>query len=195
MNKTRDLLLEPNPYNNHGIHWKAVQSFINEYTEKYGGVYGPRRDSDGVLYVIRNIRYQAFEKGDKQLGWNDIGIYLGPADYLAYQVRRAEDPRFVEWIYQKKDCPECGVETAWETGIKHSRLRCRKCELALQREWNSRASRNYRRRTGQVIHRSTAKCEQCGKEFTPKRSTAKFCSSFCRGMHFRNQKASKDERD
>ena len=102
MNKTRDQLLEPNPYNNHGIHWKAVQSFINEYTEKYGGVYGPRRDSDGVLYVIRNIRYQAFEKGDKQLGWNDIGIYLGPADYLAYQVRRAEDPRFVEWIYQKK---------------------------------------------------------------------------------------------
>ena len=116
-------------------------------------------------------------------------------DYIIYKIKHRHSGTETTWVYRKAPCPECGVETAWEADIKHSRQRCRKCELALQREWNSRASRNYRIRTGQVIHRSTAKCEQCGKEFTPKRSTAKFCSSFCRGMHFRNQKASKDERD
>ena len=141
MNKTRDELLEPNPYNNHGIPWEAFHQFVADHHDNF--------DDRGHCIILKRTE--------------------------------------TNWIYCKAPCPECGVETAWDADIKHSRLRCRKCELALQRKWNSRASRNYRIRTGQVIHRSTAKCEQCGKEFTPKRSTAKFCSSFCRGMHFRNQ--------
>ena len=63
--------------------------------------------------------------------------------------------------------------------IQHSRVRCRKCELALQRRWNRTAARNYRIRTGQVVHRSTAKCAQFGTEFTPKGSSARFCSTTC----------------
>ena len=155
MNKTRDELLEPNPYNNHGIHWEAFHQFVADHHDNF--------DDRGHCIILK--------------------------------IKRRISGTETTWIYRKATCPECGIETAWATCIKHSQKRCRKCELALQRKWNSRASRNYRIRTGQVIHRSTAKCEQCGKEFTPKRSTAKFCSSFCRGMHFRNQKASKDERD
>ncbi|CRY92880.1 hypothetical protein SynWH8103_02166 [Synechococcus sp. WH 8103] len=41
-------------------------------------------------------------------------------------------------------------------------------------------SRRYRYRHGIVQLRSFQSCPVCGKEFRPKRSTARFCSTTCR---------------
>ena len=90
-------------------------------------------------------------------------------------------------MYRKAPCPECGVETAWEEGIQHSRKRCRKCELELQRRWNRRAAKNYRVRNGMIHTPLYVKCHQCGEKFQPKRSTGRFCSSACRVKAHRNK--------
>ena len=39
------------------------------------------------------------------------------------------------------------------------------------------------------------KCEYCGKEFTPKRSTAKFCSSSCRTQNWHEKSESKKSQE
>ena len=109
-----------------------------------------------------------------------ISTYFHPGDYIVYKTKRRSSGTESAWVYRKAPCPECGVETAWGIGIQHSRKRCRKCELELQRRWNRRAAKNYRVRNGLIHTPLYVTCQQCGKKFQPKRSTARFCTTTCR---------------
>lgn len=79
-------------------------------------------------------------------------------------------------------CRDCGRGYCQTTqrSQEYQYVRCRHCQLALERKWNRRASRNYRIRNGLVHTSLFLECEHCAKRFQPQRSTARFCSTNCR---------------
>ena len=72
------------------------------------------------------------------------------------------------------NCKACGREMVAGTD------ECRHCKRDRERRLSADRSRHYRWRTGQVKHRFLETCPVCEKEFRPKRSTARFCSTTCR---------------
>ena len=175
--QSRDDDLLPNPFNNHGIEWEALRRYVAGHAEKFGW----REDRYGDVYLMRTAsnEFITYEKDDPAVGWNG-STYFHPGDYIVYKTKRLSSGTESAWVYRKAPCPECGVETAWGIGIQHSRKRCRKCELELQRRWNRRAAKNYRVRNGLIHTPLYVTCQQCGKKFQPKRRTARFCSNTCR---------------
>ena len=84
------------------------------------------------------------------------------------------------------NCKSCGREMVSGTDI------CKHCKRDRVRQMNAARSRRYRYRAGLVKHRFIETCPVCGKEFRPKRSTARFCSSRCRVASHRAAKEAKD---
>ena len=72
------------------------------------------------------------------------------------------------------NCKSCGREMVGGTD------ECRHCKRDRVRRQNAARSRQYRYRAGLVKRRFLETCPVCGKEFRPKRSTARFCSTTCR---------------
>ena len=171
----------PTPYNNHGIEWEILREYAVGHAEKIGY----REDSYAHQYLMRT-GFITYEKDDPAVGWNG-STYTHPGDYIVYKTKQRASGKESTWVYRKASCPECGVDTGWEESIQHSRNRCRKCELELQRRWNRRASKNYRVRNGMIHTPLYVECHHCGKKFQPKRSTAKFCSDRCRVANHRTR--------
>ncbi|QNJ17662.1 hypothetical protein SynA1840_02130 [Synechococcus sp. A18-40] len=61
--------------------------------------------------------------------------------------------------------------------------------LERKREMARLAARRRRRANGEVTTPAFKKCEVCGNEFEPKRSTARFCSTKCRVATHRSARA------
>ena len=74
----------------------------------------------------------------------------------------------------KRTCKTCG--RAMVGGYDD----CRYCRRDRARRQSAHRSRLYRHRHGIVQRQFSATCPVCGKEFRPKRSTARFCSTTCR---------------
>jgi len=77
------------------------------------------------------------------------------------------------------NCKACGREMVGGTDF------CQYCERDRKRRLSADRSRRYRWRSGQVKRRFLETCPVCGKEFRPKRSTARFCSTTCRVKNHR----------
>jgi hypothetical protein len=84
--------------------------------------------------------------------------------------------------HSRKSCPDCGRHMC------SGSVRCNHCELDRQRTFNRKAAKNYRVRNGLIKTPLFVDCQQCGKRFQPKRSTARYCSSTCRVKAHRQQR-------
>ena len=89
---------------------------------------------------------------------------IGGGRFGPYQERRR---------YFKTKCPTCG--RAMVAGLDE----CFYCERHRRQRKGAERSRRYRYRHGIVLEPSFKSCPVCGKEFLPKRSTARFCSTTC----------------
>jgi hypothetical protein len=73
------------------------------------------------------------------------------------------------------ECHECGCDIVIDpTSNRHPRLLCSKCRV----ECRQKTFQEFRDRN--KVEHSERPCEHCGKNFSPIRSTAKFCSTKCR---------------
>jgi hypothetical protein len=77
---------------------------------------------------------------------------------------------------------DCCAQLAWVDRFAsidwRMRRRCSPCWSVQQRERSRQDSKAYRDRHRQ--EKTPQPCAHCGEAFTPKRSTAKFCSAKCR---------------
>jgi hypothetical protein len=109
-----------------------------------------------------------------------------------HSYRRERDFRYI-----KKKCAGCG-----KTGIRASATRCSECSENHRRQLNTARQRRLRAiRAGRaevithvgrhVTYREVKPvaftCQHCGSMFSPKRTTAKFCSPKCRVAAYRNR--------
>lgn len=112
--------------------------------------------------------------------------------YMSYDEFEREYQWYLKEIYEKKQEP-----SGWIIGPVR-RIFCRGCGRVFYTSVHSKiycnydtCSKLYRKR----IHRIRMKlreqhCAECGKEFIPKRTDAKFCSNACRQKHFRQKTVS-----
>jgi hypothetical protein len=76
----------------------------------------------------------------------------------------------------KHDCPLCGATVA---GLIAGRT-CAACNIERTLERNRANARSWRQRKGLIKRPDEQQCPHCLETFTPKRSTAQFCSTRCR---------------
>ena len=136
---------------------------------------------------IEALERAGLEKsGHPKLGWSQIlhprtTLYRskdeGPFDIVMVELTWIGDGTFGPFKkdrrYIKSNCSTCG--RAMVGGGE-----CNYCERDRRRQQSAMRSRRYRYRHGIVQLRSFQSCPVCGKEFLPKRSTARFCSTTCR---------------
>ena len=74
-------------------------------------------------------------------------------------------------------CSQCGQKHArqWKIG---GEMKCSDCVANNIRSASRKSSANYRQRNRKT--KEPIACGHCGQQFTPKRSTALFCSAKCR---------------
>ena len=101
----------------------------------------------------------------------------GPFDIVTVELTWIGDgtdgPFKKDRHYIKSNCSTCG------RGMVGGG-ECNYCVRDRRRRQSAMHSRFYRRRHGIVKDRFLETCPVCGKEFRPKRSTARFCSTTCR---------------
>jgi len=102
----------------------------------------------------------------------------------------AGDPTVKPFDIWTRECPECDgkfilLRTAGKkTFGRGGAIRCQGCQQkAVREQW-----KRYKRRQRNHQPKPVA-CAHCGEEFTPKRSTATFCSAKCRVAAHRAAKA------
>lgn len=159
--------LKPTAHDVSGCRWELIEPMLRQLES------APRQSDAffGCWKAVKAIR-TVHDKDGEWLTWIVYGKALdGP--YESIRVTR------------RTTCPHCGHEAASlpSTGNLLQRV-CRNCRLDHQRAMDRLAARRRRRRSGEVVDRSEASCAHCGNPFTPKRSTATFCSTKCRvGAH------------
>lgn len=172
MAKRRESPPELLPYKHDvsGCRWELVEPFLHE--QERLAQEQPPEDRPGVLgtwSAVKNVRWATGWGGEPALAWTVYGQGLfGPFERDLYTWRST--------------CPHCGQEAAGLSPKHRSLIQrcCRVCRLEHERAMARLAARRRRRAKGEVTTPSTMACAHCGATFTPKRSTAQFCSTRCR---------------
>ena len=136
---------------------------------------------------IEALEKAGLEKDESPFGWSQIlhprttlwrSKDEGPYDIVTVELTHIGQSIFGPFKdhrrFIKTECSRCGRAMVADDGV------CRYCKRDAQRRQSATRSRLYRRRHGIVKDRFLDTCPVCGKEFRPKRSTARFCSTTCR---------------
>ena len=170
--------LRPSKSNNTGIRWELIEPFLRQVQEtpidkETTGFFA------GCWSSVKGLRTIVEEDGTEVLTWNHYGKALIGGEFdLPYVAR-------------KTTCPHCKALVANLPGKWASPLQqvCCSCQLEHRRILAARAARIRRRRSGEVTTPPVMQCAECGEDFLPKRSTAKFCSARCRVANHRSRVA------
>ena len=136
---------------------------------------------------IEALEKAGLEKDESPFGWSQIlhprttlwrSKDEGPYDIVTVELTHIGQSIFGPFKdhrrFRKTECSRCGRAMVADDGV------CRYCKRDAQRRSSATRSRLYRRRHGIVQERFLETCPVCGKEFRPKRITARFCSTTCR---------------
>jgi len=137
---------------------------------------------------IEALEKSDLEKDESPDGWSQIlhprttlfrSKHEGPFDIVTVELTWSGDGKYGPWQrdlrFRKAKCRTCG-----RAMVVNNTVECNYCERDRRRQLSAARSRRYRYRHGIVQLRSFQSCPVCGKEFLPKRSTARFCSTTCR---------------
>ena len=156
--------LRPTPHSACGHRWELIEPMLRQREAV------PRQSDTfrGCWSAVKGIR-TVHDKHGEWLAWVVYGRALLGGDYEINMVAR------------RTTCPHCGRDAANldEYASPLQRV-CRNCRLDHKRALDRLAAKRRRRRSGEVVDRAEATCAHCGETFTPKRSTAQFCSTRCR---------------
>lgn len=76
--------------------------------------------------------------------------------------------------YVPKPCERCGKKFEPKSNIQRF---CPECRVIVQKEYKAKVYQNLKAQKALIEKKAT--CVQCGKEFTPRRANAKYCSAEC----------------
>ena len=96
-----------------------------------------------------------------------------------------KEPEWLSTTYRQESCSTCDELMLKSLSAGGDRL-CRQCQREERRAAERKASMAYRIRHGLKKTPESTQCAECGATFSPKRSTAKYCSSYCRVRAHRN---------
>jgi len=141
---------------------------------------------------IEALEEAGLEKDESPFGWSQFlhprttlfrSKDEGPLDIVTVELTHIGQSIFGPFEHHRRfiktECSRCGRAMVADDGV------CSYCKRDAQRRQSARRSRRYRYRHGIVQLRSFQSCPVCGKEFLPKRSTARFCSTTCRVKNHR----------
>lgn len=157
--------LKPHLYTFDGLDWGEVVAYFQAEEAKGLKQIGVFEDGTPCYEGVANVRLveDEFYGGLALRWWHGKNYILG--GYREHQ-------RFAH----QNECKLCRRKMAGH-GVKGV---CAHCKLAEEREKAAMRSRRYRTRNGLTKAPGVTRCQHCGNTFTPKRSTAKFCSDKCR---------------
>jgi ribosomal protein L32 len=162
--------LHPRHHDVSGCRWELVEPFLHDQERLAKDQ--PPEDRPGLLgcwSAVKDVRWA--------IGWDEKPV-LAWVVYGKSLFGPYERDRFA-W---RTKCPNCGHDAASLVTNHRSPIQrcCRVCRLDHERAMARLAARRRRRAKGEVTTPAVIPCTHCGTIFTPKRSTAQFCSTACR---------------
>ena len=160
-----DRPLKPCPHNVEGHRWELIVPMLKakEAVKKESGFF------EGCWSAVKEIRTGTDADGTEFIAWTRYGVALIGGPYERQHVA------------YKTSCWKCGCDAAnLFSGRGPIQSACVNCRRDHHRAMHNLAARRRRRASGEVTTPSTKPCETCGESFSPKRSTARFCSTKCR---------------
>ena len=171
--------LNPDPHSADGCRWELIMPMLlaNKAEDKEAA-----KESSlvpGCWNGVKNIATGTDADGVEWIAWTNCGVSI----FGAFEDQK---------IARKTICPNCKEEAAnLKQSTSLNQRCCKHCRVDHQRALAREAAKRRRRAKGEVTTPAVKNCEVCGKQFEPKRSTARFCSSNCRVASHR-QKALKE---
>ena len=139
-------------------------------------------EDDG--FITKEGAWRAIRALSHRSGWTEA-TQIGGMDFPSEEMFIVEvevtkkneivDSGELSWIFLP--CSQCGQKHARQQKIV-GEMKCTDCVANNVRAASRKSSADYRERNRKP--KEPIACAHCGQEFTPKRSTAQFCSVKCR---------------
>jgi hypothetical protein len=167
--------LQPTPHRFEGMAWELIEPMLRAAAADRPCCSVDHRDTFAAYFsAVRDVRQCATREGIPALSW------------VAYGVAMLSGPYQRDRVAMQGSCPACGTLIAANRGKP-----CAACKVERKRAKHREFSRSYRRRHGLVQSFGIESCSHCGEVFSPKRSTARFCSARCRVAAHRADRSAK----